>query len=205
MDLGFLIDATTTVMRSGSRYYRQFLREIVKRLIVSKSRTRVAVYTFASRTSRNIGFAGSYSRGQVYSAVNGIRQLSGARYLGKALRDTKTYMFRGKPQCGRRRILIVLTGGGSVDRARGPALSLLGSGVEIFVIGVGRVSSQSLIHVTTDRQHVFVVGYSRLYSIVQTLMDKICCQSGELFYFAPEKLKGQPGFLETEDVHGTRT
>ena len=80
----------------------------------------------------------------------------------------------------------MLTGGGSVDRARGPALSLLGSGVEIFVIGVGRVSSQSLIHVTTDRQHVFVVGYSRLYSIVQTLMDKICYHSGELFYFAPE-------------------
>ena len=181
MDLGFLIDATSTVMRSGGRYYRQFLRDIVRRLIVSRSRTRIAVYTFASRTSRNVGFAGSYTRGQVYSAVNRIRPLSGARYLGKALRYTKTYLFGGKPQCGRRRILIVLTGGGSVDQVRGPALSLLGGGVEVFVIGVGRVSSQSLIQVTTDRQHVFVVGYSRLYTIVQTLMDKICYESGELF------------------------
>ena len=77
--------------------------------------------------------------------------------------------------------MIVLTGGGSVDQVRGPALSLLGGGVEVFVIGVGRVSSQSLIQVTTDRQHVFVVGYSRLYTIVQTLMDKICYESGELF------------------------
>ena len=77
---------------------------------------------------------------------------------------------------------MVLTAGGSVDQERGSSLSLLASGVEIFMIGVGRVSRQTLLQVTTDRRHVFVIGFTQLYTIAKTLKDNICYNPGKFLF-----------------------
>ena len=77
---------------------------------------------------------------------------------------------------------MVLTAGGSVDQVRGSSLSLLASGVEIFMIGVGRVSRQTLLQVTTDRRHVFVIGFTQLYTIAKTLKDNSCYNPGKFLF-----------------------
>lgn len=136
--------------------------------------------TYASRATRIIGFSGRYTRRRIYNAVGRIRVLRGRRRLGRALSYTRRYLFRGKPQCGKRRVLIVLTTGRSVDRVKKPAEALKGAGVEIFAIGIGRVGRRGLLRVTTDRKHVFVVGVRRLLSIVRTLKDRICYSPGKL-------------------------
>ena len=59
-------------------------------------------------------------------------------------------------------------------------MALQGAGVEIFMVGIGRISSRSLVRVTTDRRHVFVVGFTQLYTIVRTLKDRICFSPGML-------------------------
>ena len=74
----------------------------------------------------------------------------------------------------------MLTAGRSLDRVRKPAEALKGAGVEIFAIGIGRVGRTGLLRVTTDRKHVFVVGVTRLLSIVRTLKDRICYSPGKL-------------------------
>ena len=89
-------------------------------------------------------------------------------------------MFRGKPQCGRRRILICLTAGAFIDQVQRPAVALHLAGVEIFMVGVGRVGSQTLLQVATDSRHVMVVGFTQLYTIVNTLTDRICSHPGKL-------------------------
>jgi len=106
--------------------------------------------------------------------------LRGRRRLGRALYYARRYLFRAKPQCGRRRILIVLTAGGSIDGVRRPAAALQGAGVEIFMVGVGGVSSRSLLQVTTDRKHIFAVGFTQLLTIIRTLKDRICYSPGKL-------------------------
>ena len=74
-------------------------------------------------------------------------------------------------------MIVVTTGGRSLDRVRKPAEALKGAGVEIFMVGrIGR----SLLRVTTDRKHVFVVRSTRLLSIVRTLKDRICYSPGKL-------------------------
>lgn len=182
VDLGFLIEATRTVVGSGKRNFQrviQFVQETVRRFTISRRAARIGVLTYASRTNKIIGFTGSYQRGRIYSAIGRIRALRGVRRLGRALYFARRYLFTGKPQCGRRRILIVLTAGRSIDRVRRPAVALLGAGVEIFIVGVGRVGRRSLLRVTTDRRHVFVVRFTQLYSIVRTLKKRICYSPGK--------------------------
>ena len=179
VDLGFLIDATS----SGRRYLQrvvQFVRETVRRFTISSSATRIGVVTYASRARRIIGLSGAYSRRRIYNAVGRIRILRGGRRIGRALSYARLYLFRGKPQCGRRRVLIVLAAGRALDRVRRPANALKGVGVEIFAIGLGSVSRRSLLKVTTDTKHVFAVGSTRLLSIVRTLKDRICYSPGKL-------------------------
>ena len=179
MDLGFLIDATSSV-RLYLQQVLQFVRETVRRFTISSSATRIGVETYASRARRIIGLSGAYSRKSIYNAVGRIRILRGGRRLGRGLSYTRLYLFRGKPQCGRRRVLIVLAAGQSLDRVRRPANALKGVGVEIFAIGLGRVSRRSLLKITTDTKHVFAVGVTRLLSIVRTLKDRICYSPGKL-------------------------
>ena len=134
--------------------------------------------TYASRSRKIIRFNGAYTRRRIYNTIGRIRALGRGTRLGRALTYTRLNLFRGKPKCGRRRVLIVVTTGGrSLDRVRKPAEALKGAGVEIFMVGrIGR----SLLRVTTDRKHVFVVRSTRLLSIVRTLKDRICYSPGKL-------------------------
>ena len=179
VDLGFLIDASSSGRRNIKRIV-QFVRETVRRFTISSRATRIGVVTYASRPRRIIRFSGSYNRQRIYGAIGGIRVLGRGRRLGRALSYTRRYLFRGKPQCGRRRVLIVVTTGRWVGRVKRPAEALKGAGVEIFTIGIGSISRRSLLRVTTDRKHVLVVGYTQLLSIVRTLKDKICYSPGKL-------------------------
>ena len=63
-----------------------------------------------------------------------------------------------------------------------PAEALKGAGVEIFMIGIGSIGRTSLLRVTTDTKHVFVVGYTQLLSIVRTLKDRICYSPGKFSF-----------------------
>ena len=58
-------------------------------------------------------------------------------------------------------------------------MALQRAGVECFVVGLGRVIGRSLQRLTTDRHHVFVVGFTQLYTIVRTLKDRICYSPGK--------------------------
>lgn len=171
-------------MRPGSPNYRQviiFLRKIVSVFRVSRTATRIGIVTYTSRPKTLISFSRSYSASQVYYAIRQIRKLGGRSRLGNALTYAKTYLFRGKPQCGRRRILIVLMAGSSVDQVRRPSFTLKAAGVEIFAVNVGSVSGSSLLLVATDKRHVFAVGFRKLYTIAKTLKDRICYSPGKLF------------------------
>ena len=183
IDLGFLIEATSSAMRSGSHQIKQFLREIVRRFTISTSAARMGLMSFASRAIGLLRFTESYSRRLVNNAIDGIRILNGGRRLGSALHNAKQYLFYGSPRCGRRRILICLSAGASIDQVQRPAVALQGAGVEVFMIAVGAVDSRTLLQVAADKQHVFRVGFTKLYTILRTLKDKICYSPGEFVLF----------------------
>lgn len=181
IDLGFIVEATSSAVRSQSRQIKQFLRETVRRFTISTTAARIGIITYASRAVGLLRFTGAYTRRLVNNAINRIRELSGQRRLGRALYYAKRYLFVGNPQCGRRRILIILTAGRSIDRVLQPAQSLKGAGVEIFSVDVGRVGSHTLFKVATDRHHVFRVAFSKLFTILRPLKERICYSPGGFF------------------------
>ena len=181
IDLGFLIEGTSTVLRSGSQKHQnviQFIRETARRFKISQKATRIAILTYAFRAKSIITFTGSYTLERIYSALNGIQAQGGRRRLGAALYYAKQTLFVKKPRCGRRRVLIVVSGGASMDQVQRPAIALQGAGVEIFMVGVGRVDTRILLQVATDSAHVFLVGFTRLNTIITTLRNRICFSPG---------------------------
>lgn len=82
IDLGFVLETSSTAMRNGNRYYTRFLRKIVQVFTITKDTTRVGIVTYATRTYGNIAFTGSYTRRLVYNAISRIRQLGRGRRLG---------------------------------------------------------------------------------------------------------------------------
>ena len=165
-------------MRSQSRQVKRFLVEMVRHFTISTRATRIGLMSYASRAIGLLKFTGSYSQRLVNNAIYRIRALRGGRRLGDALNSAKQFLFSKFPQCGRRRVLICLTAGASIDQVRKAAVALQGAGVELFMVGVGRVDRETLLQVATDSAHVFMVGYTRLHTIIKTLKDRICYSPG---------------------------
>ena len=178
IDLGFLVDASLS--KFSSRVILQYIKETVRRFKISSTGVRIGIVTYTSRPTLVMRFGRTYARLQIYRVVNRIRLRGrGGRYLGRALAYTGRYLFIGKPRCGRRKVLIVLTTGESRDRIRLPALRLFASGVEIYAIGIGRVRRRSLLQIAAASTHVFNVGARRLVSITRTIKDRICSSPGK--------------------------
>ena len=158
----------------------QYIKETVRRFEVSSTRVRIGIVQYTSRPTLVMRFGRTYARVQIYRVVERMKQRGrGVRYLGRALTYTGRYLFRSRPRCGRRKVLIVLTTGESRDRVRRPARRLFASGVEIYAIGIGRVRRQSLLQIATGSRHVFNVASRRLVSITRIIKDRICSWPGK--------------------------
>ena len=71
-----------------------------------------------------------------------------------------------------------MTTGTSRDNVIRPARILHAVGVEVYTVGVGRVSVRYLRKIATDRYHVYSVTVRSLMTIVRTVKDKMCHSPG---------------------------
>ena len=147
---------------------------MVRRFIVSSRKTRVGIVIYSTRQRRVISMTQVRGRRSVYRILGRIKYYGGRRYTGKALKYAKRYLFVGKPQCGKKRVLIVLTSGVSVDRVWKPSKGLVGVGVEIFAVVTSRRVIRQMQKITTTRYHVYLASYRTLVSITDKLKKKIC-------------------------------
>lgn len=74
---------------------------------------------------------------------------------------------------------MLVTTGVSRDDVVRPARILHAAGVEVYTVGVGRVSVRYLRKIATDRLHVFSANVGSLLTIVRTLKDKMCHSPGK--------------------------
>ena len=73
---------------------------------------------------------------------------------------------------------MLVTTGVSRDDVVRPARILHAAGVEVYTVGVGRVSVRYLRKIATDRFRVFSANVGSLLTIVRTLKDKMCHSPG---------------------------
>lgn len=177
IDLGFLVDASRS--RYGSRAILRFIKDTVRRFEVSVSKTRIGIVQYTSRVRLILGFGRTYNPSRIGALIDQIRfNDRGGRYLGRALTYTERYLFRSRPRCGRRRVLVVLTTGEPRDAVKRPAVRLFSSGVEIYAIGFGTVRRKSLQRIATVGKQVFRVDARQLVALSRIIQDKICSSTG---------------------------
>ena len=96
-------------------------------------------------------------------------------YIGRALRNARRRLFRGRTIRGRKRTLLVITDGVSSDRVRSPASGLKRGGVEMFALGIGsRFRKSQLQLIASSPLNVFTAGFSRLGKVVRAIKDRVC-------------------------------
>lgn len=145
---------------------------MTRRFHVSRRTTRVGVimYTSSPRLLLRLSSWG----GNVIKILPRIRLLGGRRYTGRALHHAKNVLFRGQPECGRKRVLVILTSGYSVDNVVSPSRALNAKGVEIFAVMTNYRTMNQYKNVLLTKRHGIVVSYRASITIIQRLASKIC-------------------------------
>lgn len=172
MDIGFVIDVSSAVGRTNIRYIRLFVKDVIRRF--SRRNTRFAIVIHSFKARRVLTLTRGVNIRNIDRMLLRIRYYGGRRYTGRALSYAKNYIFKGRPQCGRKRVLIVISSGVSVDRVWKPARGLVGLGVEIFAVITSQRAVREMQKITTTRNHVYVSSYSGLVAVANPIKKKIC-------------------------------
>lgn len=178
MDLAFAIDNSYNVRRTGRgalKLLTRYIGRMIYSLRLSRQETRVSMVTYASRPRRLFRFNRFFRASSILSALRRIRLRRGSLRIGRALYYARRYLFRGKRQCGRKRVLVLFVSARSRDRVERAARLLKRNGVEVFVVGIGRrVKRTELIKIATSGLHVFTVTLRTLSAVLDTIRLKAC-------------------------------
>ena len=178
MDLGFLIDSSYSLRRSGRGIFRLLTRNIARLLYslrISTKETRVGIVTYASKPKPLFRFNRFFRASSMLSVIRRIRPQRGPLRIGKALHYTRRYLFRRRRQCGRKRVLVVFASARSVDRVQRAGRVLKRIGIEVFVVAIGRRTSKTqLYQIATNGLHVFTASLRTLSAVLNTVRVKAC-------------------------------
>ena len=178
VDLGFLIDGSSSIERYGRGNFGRllnFVKSLVSFFPISRRETHVGVVLYTRRAIPIFNFNRYYARAPILRAIDNLRYPRGGTYIGKALSFAQRYLYSGRPASGRKRVLVVLTDGVSQDSVSAPARRLRASGCEVFVLGIGRGYRKSqLRQIATDNSHVFTVSFRSLGKVIQNVKTKAC-------------------------------
>lgn len=178
MDLGFLIDSSYNLRRTGRGAFKlltRYLARLLYSLRISSQETRVGMVTYSSRPRLLFRFNRFYRASSILSAIRRIRLQRGPLRIGRALYYARRYLFRGRRQCGRKRVLVVFASARSVDRVQRVRRILKRMGIEVFVVGIGRrFSKKQLFKIATNGLHVFTASLRSLAAVLNIIRVKAC-------------------------------
>ncbi|KAJ3581140.1 hypothetical protein NHX12_017003 [Muraenolepis orangiensis] len=199
-DVVFLLDGSDST-RTGFPAMRDFVQKVVETLNVDDNRDRVSVVQY-SRDPAVQFYLNTYStQGEVLGTVRGLRH-KGGRPLntGAALRYLRDNVFTAS--AGSRRLegvpqmLIVLSGGRSVDSVDAAATALKELGVLTFAIGTRSSDTRELQTISHGPKHALSVSeFNDLPSVQQQLQSSM---ESVVVDAAPE----DPTVLVDHDVAG---
>ena len=177
IDLAFVIDASGSIEASGRGNFKRCLN-FVKRLVasfkISPRYARVGAVVYSSKARRMFGFKRYFKKRELMKAIDRIPYLRRGTRTGYALWYAQRYLFRGqRRRC--KRVLIVMTDGRSSDRVRSRAKALHRSGINTFVIGIGKnYNMRQLIQIASSKRNVYVARFRNLPNIVRVIKSKAC-------------------------------
>uniref|UniRef100_A0A8C7TCJ8 Collagen alpha-3(VI) chain n=1 Tax=Oncorhynchus mykiss TaxID=8022 RepID=A0A8C7TCJ8_ONCMY len=177
-DVVFLLDGSDGT-RSGFPAMRDFVQRVVETLSVDENKDRVAVVQYSRDPAAQFYLNTYTTKGDILNTVRGLRH-KGGRPLntGAALQYVRDNVFTASS--GSRRLegvpqlLILLSGGRSVDNVDTPASALKELGVLVFGIGTRSSDSRELQRISHDPSYALSVSdFTDLPSIQQQLLSSV--------------------------------
>nr|XP_046214419.1 uncharacterized protein LOC124041178 isoform X3 [Oncorhynchus gorbuscha] len=177
-DVVFLLDGSDGT-RSGFPSMRDFVQRVVETLSVDENKDRVAVVQYSRDPAAQFYLNTYTTKGEILNTVRGLRH-KGGRPLntGAALQYVRDNVFTASS--GSRRLegvpqlLILLSGGRSVDNVDTPASALKELGVLVFGIGTRSSDSRELQRISHEPSYALSVSdFTDLPSIQQQLLSSV--------------------------------
>ena len=174
----FLLDGSDGT-RSGFPAMRDFVQRVVETLSVDENKDRVAVVQYSRDPAAQFYLNTYTTKGDILHTVRGLRHKGGSPLnTGAALQYVRDNVFTASS--GSRRLegvpqlLILLSGGRSVDNVDTPASALKELGVLVFGIGTRSSDSRELQRISHDPSYALSVSdFTDLPSIQQQLLSSV--------------------------------
>ncbi|XP_037098257.1 cochlin isoform X2 [Syngnathus acus] len=170
VNVGFLIDGSSSVGDPNFRTLLDFLAAIATKFDISDMGARVGAVQFTYDQRLEFGLREHDSKDGVLGALRAIPYMSGGTATGSAITFAAQNLFR--PTAVGRNFLIVVTDGQSYDSVDGPALAAQNQGISMFSVGVAWAPMDDLRAMASEPkdEHVF---FSQHFDGLEELVDNV--------------------------------
>nr|XP_017207020.1 collagen alpha-6(VI) chain [Danio rerio] len=175
-DIMFLIDGSSSIYGPDFTSMKTFITKVVNGTIIGEDSVHVGVVQFSNNPQEQFPLNRYFDQNELEEAIDGIEQLTGDTYTGKALSFISKYFDAsngGRPDVPQ--FLVVITDGEAHDAVAVPAKAIRDKGVTIFSIGVASVNTTQLWEISGTQDKVYVQrDFDALHSIDKNLQFKLC-------------------------------
>ncbi|ELW63563.1 Collagen alpha-3(VI) chain [Tupaia chinensis] len=159
-DIVFLLDGTSALGLANFNAIRDFIAKVIQRLEIGQDLVQVAVAQYADTVKPEFYFNSYPSKREVITAVRRMKPLDGpVLYTGSALDFVRNSLFTSgagyRATEGVPKLLVLITGGKSLDEIGQPAQELKKSGIMSFAIGNKGADQAELQEIAFDSSLVF--------------------------------------------------
>nr|XP_020724551.1 collagen alpha-3(VI) chain isoform X2 [Odocoileus virginianus texanus] len=159
-DIVFLVDGSSKLGLTNFNAIRDFIAKVIQRLEIRQDLIQVAVAQYADTVRPEFYFNTYPSKREVINAVRKMKPLDGsALYTGSALDFVRNNLFTEaagyRAAEGVPKLLVLVTGGKSLDAVSQPAQELKRSGILAFAVGNKVADQAELEEIAFDSSLVF--------------------------------------------------
>uniref|UniRef100_A0A2K6U3I6 Collagen type VI alpha 3 chain n=1 Tax=Saimiri boliviensis boliviensis TaxID=39432 RepID=A0A2K6U3I6_SAIBB len=160
-DIVFLVDGSSALGLANFNAIRDFIAKVIQRLEIGQDLIQVAVAQYADTVRPEFYFNTYQAKKDIISAVRKMKPLDGsALYTGSALDFVRNNLFTSsagyRDADGIPKLLVLITGGKSLDEISQPAQELKRSSIMAFAIGNKGADQAELEEIAFDSSLVFI-------------------------------------------------
>ncbi|XP_032713459.1 collagen alpha-3(VI) chain isoform X3 [Lontra canadensis] len=160
-DIVFLVDGSSALGLANFNAIRDFIAKVIQRLEIGQDLIQVAVAQYADTVRPEFYFNSYPNKREVITAVRRMKPMEGSvLYTGSALDFVRNNLFTSsagyRAAEGVPKLLVLITGGKSLDEISQPAQELKRSSIMSFAIGNKAADKAELEEIAFDSSLVFI-------------------------------------------------
>ncbi|XP_021513099.1 collagen alpha-3(VI) chain isoform X3 [Meriones unguiculatus] len=160
-DIVFLMDGSSSLGQPNFNAIRDFIAKVIQRLEIGRDLVQVSVAQYADTVKQEFYLNTYANRKDALTAVRRMKALEGpALYTGSALDFVRNNLFTSsaghRAAEGVPKLLVLITGGKSLDEVSQPAQELKRGGIMAFAIGSRAADEDELREIAFDSSLVFI-------------------------------------------------